>query len=241
MNVVTAATEEAAIRRGVEGANFFGYSLAHYYLFGEHEPGRTDVWREFEERRSEQGYDPDAVAKAAANPDRLGAKVVEDGASGLRGAVGTPEQVREFLRRYEEAGVDQVVFVSQAGRNRHEDIMESLELFGREVLPEFAERDQKAEADKAARLAPVIAKVMARKPATDHPALPSEGYSFPALPRAAAVRAGADEFIAAMDKIADQRAVGEGPAPGAAPVGILGINGSILTANQDADSSRRTS
>jgi hypothetical protein len=33
----------------------------------------------------------------------------------LRGAVGTPEQLREYLRRYEEAGVDQVIFVMQAG------------------------------------------------------------------------------------------------------------------------------
>ena len=66
--------------------------------------------------------------------------------TGLRGAIGTPEQVREYLRRYEEAGVDQVIFVLQAGRNRHEHIMESLELFGREVLPEFAERDEAAPA-----------------------------------------------------------------------------------------------
>ena len=64
--------------------------------------------------------------------------------TGLRGATGTPAQLREFLRRYEEAGVDQLIFVLQAGRNRHEHIMESIELFGAEVLPEFAERDEAA-------------------------------------------------------------------------------------------------
>ncbi len=53
----------------------------------------------------------------------------------------TQTEVREYLRRYEEAGVDQVIFVMQAGRNQHEHIMESIELFGREVLPEFAERE----------------------------------------------------------------------------------------------------
>ena len=62
--------------------------------------------------------------------------------------IGTPDQVREYLRRYEEAGVDQVIFVLQAGRNRHEHIMESIELFGREVLPEFIERDEKPAADE---------------------------------------------------------------------------------------------
>jgi alkanesulfonate monooxygenase SsuD/methylene tetrahydromethanopterin reductase-like flavin-dependent oxidoreductase (luciferase family) len=206
-----AETEDEAIRRGTEGANFFGYSLGHYYLFGQHQPGKTDVWAEFEERRAQQGYDPEAVRRAAANPERLGAKAVEQGVAGLRGAVGTPEQLREFLRRYEEYGVDQVIFVSQAGKNRHEDIMESLALFGREVLPEFAERDEQREKEKAARLAPIIERVMARKPTEDHPALPSPDYNFPAMPRAAADRAGADEFLAAIEELANQRAVGIRP------------------------------
>ena len=71
--------------------------------------------------------------------------------------------MREYLRRYEEAGVDQVIFVLQAGRNRHEHIMESIELFGREVLPEFLERDEAARREKAKRLAPLIEAAMARK------------------------------------------------------------------------------
>ncbi len=63
----------------------------------------------------------------------------------LRGAIGTPEQVRELVRRYEEAGVDQLIFISQAGRNRHEDICESMELFAREVMGEFHDRAEKME------------------------------------------------------------------------------------------------
>ena len=136
--------EETALARGIAGANFFGYSLAHYYVFGRHQPGVTDVWAEYEQRRTEQGFDPEAVAAAAVNEDRLGAKIVDEGTAGLRGAVGTPDQVREYLRRYEEAGVDQVIFTAQAGKNRHEHIMESLELFGREVLPEFIDREPAA-------------------------------------------------------------------------------------------------
>jgi len=52
------------------------------------------------------------------------------------------------VRAYEDAGVDQLIFVSQAGRNRHEDVCESLELFAREVMPEFKDR---VEAGDAAR------------------------------------------------------------------------------------------
>ena len=54
-----------ALRRGLEGANFFGYSLAHYYVFGRHQPGVTDVWAEYQQRRAEHGYDPEAVAAAS--------------------------------------------------------------------------------------------------------------------------------------------------------------------------------
>jgi alkanesulfonate monooxygenase SsuD/methylene tetrahydromethanopterin reductase-like flavin-dependent oxidoreductase (luciferase family) len=201
--------EDTAIARGLEGANFFGYSLAHYYVFGRHQPGRTDVWAEYCERRSEQGYDPEAVAAAGANDDRLGAKVVQGGLGGLRGAVGTPAQVRDYLLRYEDCGVDQVIFTSQSGKNRHEDIMESLELFGREVLPEFKERDEKAQRDKAARLEPVLETVMARKPASDHPPLPTPDYAFPAIPRAIADRSGSDDFHAWLDKFAEQSAAGD--------------------------------
>src|SRR3954451_21085570 len=78
--------EEEALQRGLEGANFFGYSLAHYYVFGRHQPGVTDVWAEYQNQRGEQGFDPSAVHAAAANSDRLGAKVVQDGLGGLRGA-----------------------------------------------------------------------------------------------------------------------------------------------------------
>jgi len=201
--------EDEALQRGLEGANFFGYSLAHYYIFGRHRPGVTDVWAEYQRRCGEHGYDPEAVRAAAANAERLGAKAVAGGIGGLRGAVGTPQQIRQFLRRYEEAGVDQVIFISQAGKNRHDHIMESLRLFGHEILPEFQERDARAEREKARRLQPVIETVMARKPASDHPPLPAADYDFPAIPRGEADRAGLDAFHRFLDKVAEESVEGD--------------------------------
>jgi alkanesulfonate monooxygenase SsuD/methylene tetrahydromethanopterin reductase-like flavin-dependent oxidoreductase (luciferase family) len=206
-----APTEEQALARGVEGGNFFGYSLAHFYIFGRHQPGRTDVWKEYVNERGKHGFSPEAVFQAANNADRLGAKVVQDGVAGLRGATGTPEQIRDYLRRFEECGVDQVIFISQAGKNRHEDIMESLELFGREVLPEFKDRADKIESDKARRLAAVIEKVMARKPESDHPPLADGDYAFPAIPVAMAERSGNDQFFALLEDIGKRMARGEAP------------------------------
>ena len=200
--------EAEAVARGAEGSNFLGYSLGHYYVFGRHRPGSTDLWSEYQERRAEQGYDPAAVAAAAEHGDRLGAKVVQEGVTGLRGAMGTPEQVRDYLRRYEQYGVDQVILSSAAGRNRHEHVMESLELFGREILPEFAERETRARAEKEARLAPVIEQVMARKPASDHPPLPPD-YEITAIPRSDADQSESEKFHAWLDEYAAKIAAGE--------------------------------
>jgi alkanesulfonate monooxygenase SsuD/methylene tetrahydromethanopterin reductase-like flavin-dependent oxidoreductase (luciferase family) len=200
--------EATAIARGVEGTNFLGYSLAHYYIFGRHRPGQTNLWAEYQQRRATAGYDPSAVTAAAANTERLGAKVVLDDASGLRGAVGTPGQIREYLRRYEDYGVDQVIFSSQAGNNRHEHVMESLELFAREVLPEFQDHDVQRAREKAERLAPVLDAVRARKPAADHPPL-AAGYEIPAIPRSTADREASEKFHHYLDDLADKMAAGE--------------------------------
>jgi alkanesulfonate monooxygenase SsuD/methylene tetrahydromethanopterin reductase-like flavin-dependent oxidoreductase (luciferase family) len=156
--------EQTAIERGLDGGHFFGYSLAHYYVFGTHQPGRTNVWDEFMENRSAYGFDR-RVAATTGQP--LGAQILEEGGFGsLRGAIGTPDQIRELIRRYEAAGVDQLIFVSQAGRNRHEHICESLELFAAEVLPEFAARAAEHEAAHRARLGEAIDAALARRPPT---------------------------------------------------------------------------
>ena len=68
----------------------------------------------------------------AANPEQHQAA--------LRGGlIGSPETIRRKLRRFQSSNIDQVVLLNQAGKNTHEHICESLELFAREVMPEFQE------------------------------------------------------------------------------------------------------
>ena len=152
--------EATAIERGIDGAHFFGFSLAYYYAFGEHRPGRSNVWREFEDRRAEVGF-----AREIVTPDDapLGVRLLQEGLGSLRGAIGTPDQVADLIERYEAAGVDQVIFVSQAGANRHEHICESLELFAAEVMPRFAERAPERERAKEERLAGAVERALARR------------------------------------------------------------------------------
>jgi alkanesulfonate monooxygenase SsuD/methylene tetrahydromethanopterin reductase-like flavin-dependent oxidoreductase (luciferase family) len=130
---------EEAKRRGEDGFKFFGYALAHHYIFGEHTPGRTDIWAAYEKVRT---------------------SLPEAGAA--RG-IGTPEQLRAHLKSFEDAGVDQVAFIQQGGKNRHDHICQSLELFAREVLPEFDEREEARARRKQQELTPFLEQAMMRK------------------------------------------------------------------------------
>jgi hypothetical protein len=53
------------------------------------------------------------------------------------GLIGSPETIAKKLRRFRSSHIDQVILLNQAGKNSHEHICESLELFAREVMPEF--------------------------------------------------------------------------------------------------------
>src|SRR5262249_43394902 len=83
--------------------------------------------------------------------------------SGGAGGIGTPDDLRGHLRKFEEAGVDQVTFIQQAGMNEHEHICEALELFATRGMPEFKARGVERERQKQAALQPYIAAAMARK------------------------------------------------------------------------------
>jgi alkanesulfonate monooxygenase SsuD/methylene tetrahydromethanopterin reductase-like flavin-dependent oxidoreductase (luciferase family) len=202
--MMCATREEDALARGLEAANFFGYSLAHYYVFGDHVPATTNVWDEFLRRRGKAGYSP--AAALAAQRETLGARAAAGDQTGLRGAVGTPAQLREFLRRYEEAGVDQLIFVMQAGHNRHEHIMESIELFGSQVLPEFIERDEAASRAKAVKWEPVIDQALARRQRHD-PVMPA-GYVIRAIPKQMVEALGSEPGKQWLDALADKQAAG---------------------------------
>src|SRR5690606_23373841 len=117
---------ETAVRRGLEGFEFFGFALGSLYGSGEHKPGRTDLWKEFQEIRK-----PQIESEIAGN--------LTQALTAARGGIGTPEDLRAHLKQVEACGVDQVTFIQQAGRNRHEHICEALELFAAEVMPEFKE------------------------------------------------------------------------------------------------------
>jgi alkanesulfonate monooxygenase SsuD/methylene tetrahydromethanopterin reductase-like flavin-dependent oxidoreductase (luciferase family) len=132
---------------GAENYGFFIYGLGHYSFFGEHVPGATDIWNEFKTNPHE-----------FAPPEGR-----------IQDCVGTPEMIRTRLREFEQIGIDQVVCLSQAGRIPHEMLCSSIELFTREVLPEFKERDEQCARAQAERRARISERALARKPKIESP------------------------------------------------------------------------
>ena len=70
------------------------------------------------------------------------------------GGIGTPEEIAVNMQRFEDAGVDQVVFLQQGGRNEHAHICASLELFAGSVMPAFKARHAARAAKRTPSLRP---------------------------------------------------------------------------------------
>ena len=145
-----------AIRRGHEGFEFFGYAL-NALVAQDCIPGRTELWGNYlAQRGNRTAAVIDALQKVGANSS----------------GIGTPDDMRKHLETFQDSGVDQVIFLQQAGRNRHDHICESLELFAAEVMPAFKAQAAEREARKAEDLAPYIAAALKRKawmkPLSDH-------------------------------------------------------------------------
>ena len=98
-----------------DGSSFFQFALKFYNVNGPIAPGTLSLWDEYQKW-----------------------KLTPSGQTAQHsGLVGSPDTIREKLHRFADSNVDQVILLNQAGRNRHEDIMSSLQLFADEVMPEF--------------------------------------------------------------------------------------------------------
>lgn len=108
-----AETDEKA-QEMASGSTFFEFALNFYNSHGPVEPGSLNLWDEFLEwKKTPRGSRP------------------------IKGLVGSPDTIRKTLQEYREIGIDQMILLNQAGKNTHEDICASLELFASEVMPEF--------------------------------------------------------------------------------------------------------
>jgi alkanesulfonate monooxygenase SsuD/methylene tetrahydromethanopterin reductase-like flavin-dependent oxidoreductase (luciferase family) len=112
-----AETDEEAIEKA-SGWTFFIFALSYYGRKGMDSPGQSDLWGHYQEWRKS-----DKAKEALRN-----------------GLIGSPETIRKRLRLFEDAHVDQLILLNQAGKTSHQDICDSLKMFAEEVMPEFHER-----------------------------------------------------------------------------------------------------
>ena len=113
-----ARTDEEAWQKA-DGWTFFNFALQLYNKEGPWRPGEVDIWEKYQEWKL-----------TPAGQRRSGSELI-----------GSPDTIRQRLLELEAANVDQVILLNQAGKNTHEDICSSLEMFAREVMPEFVGRE----------------------------------------------------------------------------------------------------
>ncbi|MDH3643171.1 MAG: LLM class flavin-dependent oxidoreductase [Gammaproteobacteria bacterium] len=125
-----AETDEEAWEKA-DGWTFFQFALQLYGKEGPFEPGAVNFW----ERYQEWKLTPEGQRRSGSE------------------LIGSPDTIRERLKELEATHVDQVILLNQAGKNTHQDICESLELFAKEVMPEFQQSQPEQETWKKAVLA----------------------------------------------------------------------------------------
>ena len=112
-----AETDEEAWEKA-DGWTFFQFALQLYNKEGPFEPGTMNFWKRYQEWK-----------QTPAGQKRSGSELI-----------GSPDTIRTRLQELENSHVDQVILLNQAGKNSHEDICASLELFAEKVMPEFQQR-----------------------------------------------------------------------------------------------------
>lgn len=61
-------------------------------------------------------------------------QLIEDGMA----IGGNPDSICRSVEKWAEAGLDQMIFLLQAGRTTHDEVLRSIDLIGRHVIPRFA-------------------------------------------------------------------------------------------------------
>ena len=113
-------------------------------------------WYRYQQRLRDakvwQGYDPAKVPEdyqwhyqrsqgdTVRRDETSSIDLVNDGG---RFCIGNPDDCIEYIEKYEAMGVDEMMPLFQVGPVTHEEVMESLRLFGTYVVPHFAAKEKR--------------------------------------------------------------------------------------------------
>src|SRR5262249_32990675 len=120
-NMFCAKTDEEAVKKGLSGAQFFGFVFG--WMHGHNTYGRDNVYREF--GKPDDAEDSAGAGEAATERGREDESARVLYRMGRRGLfIGSPNFIRDNIRQYEAAHLDILNLFSQCGDRKHDDIME---------------------------------------------------------------------------------------------------------------------
>jgi alkanesulfonate monooxygenase SsuD/methylene tetrahydromethanopterin reductase-like flavin-dependent oxidoreductase (luciferase family) len=116
------ADDRKACRYGFRGARFFSESLGRYYFSRDRPTGRLPVDRSFLAES-----ELDTVMRSRNTPDDAN-----------NACIGDPAAAKDFVQRFVEIGVDELILIMQLGTVPMELVTESVRTFGEQVIPHFS-------------------------------------------------------------------------------------------------------
>jgi alkanesulfonate monooxygenase SsuD/methylene tetrahydromethanopterin reductase-like flavin-dependent oxidoreductase (luciferase family) len=115
-----------------------GTELVGWYIEQQRERARL-VWRDYDPTTvppDYQGYyERDQRLAAGPHPGEPTPNEVRE--QGTSFCVGTPAECIRFLELYEALGIEEVFMLCAVGPAQHEEVMNTIRLFGEQVIPHF--------------------------------------------------------------------------------------------------------
>jgi len=122
-----------------------GTELVGWYLEQQRERARL-VWRDYDPTtvpRDYQGYYArDQRLASGPHPGEPTPQEVRE--QGTKFCVGTPGECIRFLEMYEALGVEEVILLCAIGPAQHQEVLNTIRLFGEQVIPHFQAKEQRA-------------------------------------------------------------------------------------------------
>ncbi|MCI0813529.1 MAG: LLM class flavin-dependent oxidoreductase [Chloroflexi bacterium] len=116
-------TDDEAMREGGGGADWYVRASNLLYSIWAHSSSKSYAWYAEQFAKGRGGDTEDVNVQ----------KMADEGIICLGG----PEKCAQVVRHYEEQGIDQIIFLVQAGGTSDDAIQRSLRLFGEKVIPQF--------------------------------------------------------------------------------------------------------
>ncbi|MEO6197046.1 MAG: LLM class flavin-dependent oxidoreductase [Dehalococcoidia bacterium] len=122
-----APTDEEALEHGRPAAEFFQESLGVLFV----------PWGKSDNVPPSYQYYKTLAAMVEQRLEQSDGTEFEQAWESGAIAIGSPERVRGVVQKYADSGVDQLILLVQAGRISHESCMQTIRLFGEEIIPAF--------------------------------------------------------------------------------------------------------